>query len=154
MLDLLGSPILLHEGTATTRGRTRAGERVHVYLDVSGSVSGIVGILGAAIRDCAPFVHPVVHAFSTEVADLSLADLAAGRIRTTGGTDVRCIAAHARANGVRRAVVLTDGYVGRAEGLDAETLAGMRLAVAYTDRRVPGDLEPFAGRHDTLEVAA
>ena len=84
----------------------------------------------------------------------SLADLAAGRIRTTGGTDVRCIAAHARAHHVRRAVVLTDGYVGRAAGIDAETLAGMRLAVAYTDTRFPEDLAPFAGRHDTLEVAS
>lgn len=152
--DLLGSPILLHEGTATARGRHRAGERVHVYLDVSGSVSGIVGVLSAAIRDCAPFVHPVVHAFSTEIADHSLGDLAAGRIRTTGGTDVRCIAAHARAHHVRRAVVLTDGYVGRAAGIDAETLAGMRLAVAYTDTRFPEDLAPFARRHDTLEVAS
>lgn len=150
--DLLGSPILLHEGTVTTRGRTRAGERVHVYLDVSGSVSGVVGVLSAAIRDCAPFVHPVIHAFSTEIADHSLADLASGRIRTTSGTDVRCIAAHARKNHVRRAVILTDGYVGRAEGLDAETLAGMRLAVAYTDTRFPMDLAPFTGRHDTLEV--
>jgi hypothetical protein len=51
-------------------------------------------------------------------------------------------------------VVLTDGYVGRATGIDAETLAGMRLAVAYTDSRIPDDLAPFAGRHDTLEVAA
>jgi hypothetical protein len=152
--DLLGSPILLHEGAATGRGRTRAGERVHVYLDVSGSVSGLVGVLSAAIRDCAPFVHPVIHAFSTEIADHSLAELAAGRIRTTGGTDVRCIAAHARSNHIRRAVILTDGYVGQAAGIDAETLAGMRLAVAYTDNRFTSDLAPFAGRTDTLEVAA
>jgi hypothetical protein len=152
VMALLGSQILLHEGTATVRGRTRAGERVHVYLDVSGSVSGVVGVLSAAISDCAEFVHPVIHAFSTKVADLSLADLAAGRIRTTGGTDVACIAEHARAARVRRAVILTDGYVGRAEGIDAETLAGIRLAVAYTVDPAPTDLSPFAGRHDTLEV--
>jgi len=154
VLDLLGSPVLLHDGTVTSRGRTRAGERVHVYLDVSGSVSGFVGVLAAAVRDCAQIVHPAIHAFSTVVADATLADLAAGRFRTTGGTDVRCIAEHARTNDVRRAVLLTDGYVGRATGIDAETLSGMRIAAAYTSTEIPGDLAPFVGRHDTLEVTA
>lgn len=152
--DLVGSPILLHEGALSMPGRVRAGERVHVYLDVSGSVLSLAGVLAAAVRDCAPFVHPVVHAFSTVVADRSLGDLAAGRFRTTGGTDIRCVAEHARTHGVRRALVITDGYVGRAVGLDAETLRGMRLAAAYTDRGVPRDLVPFVGRHDILEVSA
>jgi hypothetical protein len=152
--QLLGSPILLHEGAVNARGRTRAGERVHVYLDVSGSVMGILGVLTAAVRDCSEFVYPVVHGFSTKVADHSLADLAAGRVTSTWGTSIGCVAEHARRHGVKRAVVITDGYVGRARGVDAETLGGMRLAVAYTggscnDR----DLAPFSGRHDTLEVS-
>ena len=154
VLDLLGSPVLLHEGAVGARGRARAGERVHVYLDVSGSVSGYVGVLAAAIRDCSALVHPVVHAFSTVVADASLADLAAGQFRTTGGTDVACVAEHARTHGVRRAVLLTDGYVGRAHGVDAETLSGMRIGAAYTVAPAPDDLAPFVGRHDTLEVQA
>ena len=146
---MLGSPILLHEGTVAARGRTRAGERVHVYLDVSGSVSGILGVLTAAVRDCAPFVHPTIHAFSTQVSDGSLADLAAGRVRTTGGTDIACVAAHAREHRVRRAVLVTDGYVGRARGIDAEALGRMRLAVAFTQLDHPADLAPVqrAPRH-------
>jgi hypothetical protein len=150
--QLLGSPILLHEGSVNARGRTRAGERVHVYLDVSGSVMGILGVLTAAVRDCSEFVHPVVHGFSTKVADHSLADLAAGRVTSTWGTDIGCVAEHARRHGVKRAVLITDGYVGRARGIDAQTLGGMRLAVAYTGGANPRDLAPFSGRHDTLEV--
>jgi hypothetical protein len=151
--QLLGSPILLHEGAVNARGRTRAGERVHVYLDVSGSVMGILGVLTAAVRDCSEFVHPVVHGFSTKVADHSLADLAAGRVTSTWGTSIGCVAEHARRHGVKRAVLITDGYVGRARGIDAETLGGMRLAVAYTGGSNPRDLAPFSGRHDTLEVS-
>lgn len=151
--QLLGSPILLHEGSVRGRGRVRAGERVHVYLDVSGSVMGILGVLTAATRDCSDFVHPVVHGFSTQVADHSLADLAAGRVTSTWGTDIGCVAEHARRHGVKRAVLITDGYVGRARGIDAETLGGVRLAVAYTGRDSNDrDLAPFVGRHDTLEV--
>jgi len=151
--QLLGSPILLHDSTVISRGRVRAGERVHVYLDVSGSVMGILGVLTAAVRDCAEFVHPTVHGFSTKVADHSLADLAAGRITTTVGTSIDCVAEHARRNGVTRAVLITDGYVGRAGDIDAETLGSMRLAVAYTGGLCSKkDLEPFTGRHDTLEV--
>jgi hypothetical protein len=151
--QLLGSPILLHESSVSGRGRVRAGERVHVYLDVSGSVMGILGVLTAAVRDCSDFVDPVVHGFSTKVAEHSLADLAGGRVTSTWGTDIRCVAEHARRHRVKRAVLITDGYVGRAHGIDADTLDGLRLAVAYTggscnDR----DLAPFTGRHDTLEV--
>ncbi len=154
VLGLLGSPILLHEGSVTTKGVTRAGERVHVYLDVSGSVSGLVGVLSAAILDCSAFVHPVVHAFSTVIADCSVADLRAGKFHTTGGTDVACIAEHARKHGVRRAVILTDGYVGKPVGSDADTLALMRIAVAYTSASKPDDLARVTGRDDVLEVAA
>jgi hypothetical protein len=50
-------------------------------------------------------------------------------------------------------VLITDGYVGRTGDIDAETLGSMRLAVAYTGGLCSKkDLEPFTGRHDTLEV--
>ena len=153
VLGMLGSPILLHELQVTARGRTRAQAPVHVYLDVSGSVSGVIGVLAAAVRDCGPMVHPRVHAFSTVVADASFADLAAGRFRTTGGTSIGCVAKHAREHHVRRAVIVTDGYVGRAAGMDAETLRTLRLAAAYT-QAPPADLEGFVGCHELLEVLA
>ena len=109
--------------------------------------------LTAAVRDCSEFVHPIVHGFSTKVADHSLADLAAGRVTSTWGTDIGCVAEHARRHGVKRAVLITDGYVGRARGIDAETLGSVRLAVAYTGGSCNvRDLAPFSGRHDTLEV--
>ncbi len=152
VLGLLGSPLLLHEQEVEVPARTRAGERVHVYLDVSGSVAPLVGVLAAAVRDCSELVHPVIHAFSTVVAEASMADLAAGRFATTGGTSIECVAAHARANHIRRAVIVTDGYVGTPVGADADTLAGIRLAAAYTRHNVPADLAGFVRRSAVLEI--
>ena len=48
------------------------GERVHVYLDVSGSIGDLKGALYGAVLDCREFVHPFVHLFSTKVVDVSL----------------------------------------------------------------------------------
>ena len=154
VLGLLGSPFLLHERSIDAPGRVRAGDRVHVYLDVSGSVHGILPALSGAVTDCARFVHPVVHAFSTEVAETTLPDLRKGRIRTTNGTDIRCVADHARRNRVTRAVIITDGYVGRPQAADLSTFEGIRLAAAWTPEHMTHDLAGLYGRSDILEVQA
>ena len=46
-------------------------QRVHVYVDVSGSVDAIRGALYGAVLDFREQVHPVVHLFSTKVADVT-----------------------------------------------------------------------------------
>ncbi|MFO1540940.1 MAG: hypothetical protein ACKOTZ_10960 [Chloroflexota bacterium] len=150
---LLGSPILLHEHAVTDRERIPVTQRVHVYLDVSGSVYALLPALMASIRDCAAFVHPVVHAFSTAVVDHSFADLRLGRIRSTGGTDIACVVAHAREHRIRRAVIVSDGVVGRPSRADAATLAAMRGGLACTEDPVPPDLGRHVGRAVTLADA-
>lgn len=64
--------------------------------------------------------------------EVSLPALRRGACRTTGGTDIHCVAAHMREHRVRRAVILTDGYVGRPAGLDRNTIRAARLGVALT----------------------
>jgi hypothetical protein len=152
VLGMLGSPILLHEGSIERDGPTRSGERVHVYLDVSGSISSFLPVLAGAVTDCARFVHPVVHAFSTTIADATLDELRRGRVRSTGGTDIRCVAEHARTMGVRRAVIITDGEVGRPQGIDHHTLQGMRLGAAWTVGAPPDDLAAVIGHSAQLEA--
>jgi hypothetical protein len=142
VLRALGHEPLLHAGEVAARRRGPYGDRVHVYLDVSGSMSTVLGALYAAIVDCAELVHPSVHLFSTKVVDISLADLRRGRCHTTGGTSLACVVEHLAAHRVRRALLLTDGWVGRPEGEHREILARTRLAVAYAGVSTrPSDLE-------------
>jgi len=142
VLRALGHEPLLHVGELTARRRGPHGDRVHVYLDVSGSMSAVLGALYAAIVDCAELVHPTVHLFSTKIVDVSLADLRRGRCGTTGGTSLACVVEHLAAHRVRRALLLTDGWVGRPQGEHHEILARTRLAVAYAGASTnPNDLE-------------
>jgi hypothetical protein len=87
-----------------------------VYLDVSASMGPWAGLLHASLRPLHRLLAPRLFAFSTIIEELSRADFLRGRIRTTGGTDITPVLQHltveARAGRVRRALLLTDGYVG------------------------------------------
>jgi hypothetical protein len=121
----------LHEQPLTIRRQRPQGERVHIYLDVSGSMDGLLGPLYGAALDCEDLLHPRLHLFSTRVEDITLAELRAGRCATTGGTSIDVVAEHMEAHRVRRAVVVTDGWVGRPQGRHRQTLQAVHLAVAY-----------------------
>jgi hypothetical protein len=143
VLRALGVPQLLYRSEVPS-WRAPSCERVHIYLDVSGSIGNYKGALYGAVIDCAEIVHPQVHLFSTAVHDISLEQLRRGECRTTGGTSIECVARHMRTNRVRRAVLLTDGAVGRPGTSARETMVRATLGVAFT----PGynlrtDLEPF-----------
>jgi len=131
VMHALGHTPLLHPGPVPRYQRAPTGERVHVYIDVSGSMKGILSALYGAILDCRDQVEPVVHQFSTEVADVTLAELRAGRCVSTGGTDIACVAGHMARHRVRRAVLVTDGWVGRPTGEHHDILAKARVAVAF-----------------------
>jgi hypothetical protein len=134
VLDALGVPNVLHRAQIRHRERV-AREPVHVYVDVSGSIGVMKAALYGALLDCREYVHPSVHLFSTEVADLTFAQLRAGVCKSTGGTSIDCVARHMQRNKVKRAVLLTDGYVGRPAGIHHTTLTKATLGVALT----PGD---------------
>ncbi len=143
LLGLGQRPTLYRHEIKSTR-RSPGGERVHVYLDVSGSMSQVISSLYRAAIDCEHFVHPKVHLFSTQVADVTIADLRRGVCSTTGGTSIECVAHHVRENRVRRAVLVTDGYVGAPSASARGVLEGCLLGVALlgpTSRRADlGDL--------------
>jgi hypothetical protein len=131
VLEALGAPNLLH--LAQIRHRSRiASQAVHVYVDVSGSIGDLKAALYGALLDCRECVHPWVHLFSTEVVDVTFAQLRAGVCKSTGGTSIDCVAGHMQRNRVKRAVFLTDGYVGRPAGLHYSTLTKAVLGVALT----------------------
>jgi hypothetical protein len=145
VLGALGRPPLLYPHVLTRRRALPTGSRVHVYLDVSASIGDLKGALYGAVLDCQAFVQPIVHLFSTAVADVTLEGLRRGECRSTGGTSIQCVAAHMRKHRVQRAVLVTDGYVGAPAGQDLETLERARIGVALT----PG----FSTRDDLEGVA-
>lgn len=138
------SPLLFRRRSLEPAHR-RSGQSVHLYLDVSGSVESLLGRLYAAVRDVGELVGRDVHLFSTSLQDLSVRDLAKGACRTTGGTSIVPVTRHIRENGVRRAVIVTDGEVGIIGPADRETLEKTILGVALTSgRERDGDLARLA----------
>jgi hypothetical protein len=128
----MGVPPVLHPDAVLGLPRPRAGTPVHVYLDVSGSVSAFVAHLLGAILDAGNAVHPVVHQFSTVIVDVDRKDLRHGQVESTGGTDISCVTSHLVANRVRRALIVTDGYVGWPDANGAAALESAAVAVALT----------------------
>lgn len=146
---LLGLPATLYEQVAIQHERRiEPIFRAHVYIDVSGSMFELLPHLAGLL---APYVASgEAHAFqfSTVVEPLALADLRAGRLRTTGGTSIHCVLDHALANPrLRRVLVLTDGYVGGLRGDQADALRerGIRIHVVLpSESAYRNDLEPIA----------
>ena len=132
VLRSLGARTLLHRHAVPARRQEPQGEAVHVYLDVSGSMGNLVPALARAIVDCGDRVHRTVHLFSTRVVDVPIERLRAGECTSTMGTSIECVAEHLSKHGIRRAVLVTDGYVG-APGVAARTrLSHCTLGVALT----------------------
>jgi hypothetical protein len=139
VMRALGIQPLHFAGTVTAKRRFAAGERVHVYLDVSGSMDGVCNTLYGAVLDCRDLVHPVVHLFSTEIADVTLVDLRKGVRRSTDGTALGCVAEHLETHRIRRALIITDGAVRRQVGAHLQILSRTCLAVAYAGASIQID---------------
>ncbi len=85
VLTALGARRLVFPRGLPIRRPRRGGEKVHVYLDVSGSIGDLKGPLYGAVLDCSEFVYPRIHLFSTLVADITMNELRRGVCQTTGG---------------------------------------------------------------------
>jgi len=123
-------PLLFNASTHQTT-RTYRGEKVHVYLDVSASMDNIKPALYGAVIDCEAYVHRSVHLFSNKVADISFEELKRGVCKSTYGTSIECVAEHIQKNRIKRALMITDGWVGKPNGEHLRILERVKLAVAY-----------------------
>ena len=128
----------------------RSRDSVHLYLDVSGSVESFLEPLYAAVRGAAQFIWRDIHLFSTDVLDVPIRDLAKSACQTTGGTSIVAVARHIRQNGVRRAVIVTDGEVGCLGTRDEETFRETILGVALTSERQTGGNLARLARHGVV----
>jgi hypothetical protein len=143
----LGSAVLLHPATVVAE-RPVPRERVHLYLDVSGSMGWCLPAVYAALAPLGDLVHPQVHLFSTAVHDVEWRVLLRGACVSTCGTDVAPVTSHLLAHGIRRAVLLTDGFVGRVPADHARALSkrGTRCAVVLTANGNARFADPLSAR--------
>jgi hypothetical protein len=148
----LGGTPLLYRSEVDNRQCRPVAERVQIYVDVSGSMDTLKGALYGAVLDCVEWVFPQICLFSTATVDVTPAQLRAGVCETTGGTSIECVVEHMQKHRVRRAVILTDGYVGEATGAVAERLAGVKLGVAYTEHHNTQNLLPFTRASVVLPI--
>lgn len=151
----MGVTTLLHPERLMSSGIVRR-ERVHVYLDVSGSMDSLLPVLYATLASVSGLLHPQVHLFSTRIHDIDLRQLVAGVKVSTGGTDISPVTKHALENDVRRALFITDGWVGTVTPTHSQELERRRarFAVALThggDPRFAAGLRANVWRLPRLE---
>lgn len=113
----LGLPATLWAQELPRRVRTTRSVRpAHVYLDVSGSMSELLPRLLDLLVPYVRTGRARTFQFSTVVCPLTLAELSAGKLRTTRGTAIGPVLEHAIASrGAGRIVLVTDGYTGEPE---------------------------------------
>jgi predicted metal-dependent peptidase len=138
---------------AELAGRTVARRgRVRVYLDVSGSMDGVIRPLYAALASLAPWIEPEVQLFSTRVAGVPMARLRRGELVTTDGTDISVVTEHLVRERADRALIVTDGWVGRVPTEHAAALKHRRARIeaAVTHGGDPAFIEPLGGGFSRL----
>lgn len=110
-------------------GEVEAG--VHLFADVSGSTAAFHGLYFALTASLGPRLVRPAWQWSTGVLALPDADIRAGRIRTTCGTDIACVIDHARRRGMRRLLVVTDGIF-HVSARTARDAAGLKIVFLVT----------------------
>lgn len=149
VLRFLGLEPLLYRWEMPERQRQQI-TPVHVYLDVSGSATPFIASLCRAVLSCRDLVFPRVHLFSTRIDTVPVRSLTSGSLRSWCGTDIRCVLQHMKSQNIRRAVILTDGYVGRPDSSWEAFLRECTIAVALTPGGSLSDLKAWVRYHCRL----
>ncbi len=110
----------------------------HVYLDISGSMSGVLPQITAALKRPHRLGLLKLFVFSTVVGEVEPRNLAC-RVPNTFGTDINCVLEHLKAISAakrpRRTIVVTDGWVGAPSPRLVHALSKIRFfaAIVGTD---------------------
>ena len=147
--SLLGqAPLFYRSDLSERRPRPMRVPVVHLYLDVSGSMTACLPYLSAACREPFRRGELKIFAFSTVVSELKGHDLSKAPLRNTWGTDINAVLGHIAGIPARRRpkviLIATDGYVGRGRGDLIARLSRTRVVVALTDSGHATDLQPWA----------
>ena len=147
-------PLLYRSEVSEPRLRPLRVPIVHLYLDVSGSMTECLPYLSAACREPFRRGELKVFAFSTVVSELKGHDLTKAPMRNTFGTDINAVLEHVTGirTGHRPKVILiaTDGYVGRGRSDLIARLGRIRAVAALTHSGHAGDLQPWV--HEMIQL--
>ncbi len=86
--------------------------KVRCYVDVSGSMGREVEFIYGCLASLEEYLDSEIYLFSNEISSITLAELKAGKVDSTGGTDFDCIIEHFLDGDAGKAVLFTDGYAG------------------------------------------
>ncbi len=120
-----------------------------IYLDVSGSMSGLVESLHAALVPLRRQLKPDIYAFSTTVDRIAPEEFEKRRVSTTFGTSIQPVVDHVvglgRGKGPHDVLVLTDGYFDMPRKNTAAVLraAGARLHLGVIGNGPLHEREPW-----------
>ncbi|MFZ5926639.1 MAG: DUF2201 family putative metallopeptidase [Acidobacteriota bacterium] len=151
ILRFLGLQPLLYAWEVPVRARFGI-EKVHLYVDVSGSVFDYIPSFFLAVLGCRDLVQPEVHQFSTVVAEAKWEELHRGKVKTSGGTDINCVLEHMLRHRIRRAVILTDGEVGAPRSEFTRLLEESVIGVALTPHGYKYYLERHVRHWEQLQA--
>ena len=148
------SPLVYRSELPVLRPRPLRVPVVHLYLDISGSMSDYLPHLTAVCRGPFRRGELAVFAFSTVVSEVKGADLAKVAIRNTGGTDINAVLGHfgriPRNKRPRVILIATDGYVGPVRDDLRSALGHTRVVVALTHPGHADDLKPWV--HQMIQL--
>jgi hypothetical protein len=140
-------PLFYRSEVSEQRPRSVRAPIVHLYLDISGSMTDSLPYLLAACRDPFKRGELKVFAFSTVVSQIKGHDLSKVPLKNTWGTDINALLEHVTGIPARRRpkviLIATDGYVGPGRSNLITSLARTRVVVALTDSGHAADLRPW-----------
>ena len=127
---------------------------MHLYLDVSGSMTACLPYLSAACREPFKRGELKIFAFSTVVSELKGHDLSKAPMRNTWGTDINAVLEHVTSIPAKRRpkviLIATDGYVGRGRSDLIARLGRTRVVAALTYPGHAGDLQSWI--HEIIKL--
>jgi VWA domain containing CoxE-like protein len=146
--SLLGqAPLFYRSESSERRPRSVRVPVVHLYLDVSGSMTECLPYLSAACREPFRRGELKIFAFSTVVSELKGHDLTKAPVRNTGGTDINPVLERATSIPAKRRpkviLIATDGYVGPGRSNLIARLGRTRAVAALTHPGHARDLQPW-----------
>jgi hypothetical protein len=148
------TPLIYRSLDCHIRPRAKRCPVVHLYLDVSGSMSGYLPYLTAACREPFRRGELKLFAFSTVVSEVKGIDLTRATFANTHGTDINAVLRHASAIPKKKQpkaiLIVTDGYVGPAQSNLVSSIAKIRTVAALTDPAYEKDLKPWISELNRL----
>jgi Putative metallopeptidase domain len=141
----LGLSGLLYQQSTPVKARELQQLLSHVYFDVSGSMSAMLPHLIGLVLPYLARREAKVFQFSTIVEPLPLEDVRQGKLTTTLGTDINCVLEHLFNHHVQRAMILTDGYTGRARDDHAQQLKTRKVQLHVVLTRESYFLDDLSG---------